>query len=297
MNPFSLTPQQRALLPGPDDIAFYRQHGYWISPSIVPDQVLDAAERGMRRFYAGDYDRDLPGTAGFTPEQAGGLRKHDHVSPRVDELARLVAYPVIGASAAALSGASSVRLWHDQLLYKPADGPGVPGNVGWHTDRQYWLSCSAADMLTAWVGFHAVDETGGSVSFLDASHRWDVGGLDFFSQDLGGLEAELVRQGFPVDVRPTRMGRGQVSFHHCRTVHGSGPNRGTGPRRSLAIHLQPGTNAWRRHPTPDGGPARHGNDLLVRTVDGFPDYADPRICPLLWSSPGDGADRTAQRGR
>ena len=48
-------------------------------------------------------------------------------------------------------------------------------------------------MLTAWVGFHDVDETGGSVSFLAGSHRWDISGLDFFAQDLDALEAEISR--------------------------------------------------------------------------------------------------------
>lgn len=275
------------------DVAFYREHGFWISPVILPGDVLDAAQRGMDRFYAGDYDADLPGVPGFAPEDATGLRKHDYASLRVAELAALVACPAIGAAAAALCGAPGVRLWHDQLLYKPADGPGVPANVGWHTDRQYWQSCSSDDMLTAWVGFHDVDPAGGSVSFMDGSHRWDVTGLDFFSQDLSLLEAELTRQGFPLAVRHTRMRRGQVSFHHCRTVHGSGPNRGAGPRRSLAIHLQPLDNHWRAVPASNGELAWHANDDLTRGADGVPDYADPRICPVLWPAPSAGVDHVA----
>jgi ectoine hydroxylase-related dioxygenase (phytanoyl-CoA dioxygenase family) len=210
------------------------------------------------------------------------MRKNDYASLRVRELADLVAYPLIAATAAALSGAPGIRLWHDQLLYKPADERGTAANVGWHTDRQYWLSCSSDDMLTAWVGFHDVDEAGGSVSFMDGSHRWEVDGLDFFAQDRGRQADELARHGREVVVRATRMRRGQVSFHHCRTVHGSGPNRGAGPRRSLAVHLQPTDNSWRRHLLPDGTVARHANDRLVRQADGVPDYADPRICPSLW---------------
>ena len=70
------------------------------------------------------------------------------------------------------------------------------------------------------------------------------------------------------------MRRGQVSFHHCRTVHGSGPNHATQPRRSLAIHLRPGDDRWREHITGAGVVARHGNDRLVATVDGVPDYTD-----------------------
>ena len=106
-----------------------------------------------------------------------------------------------------LSGADGVRLWHDQLLYKPVDAAGTPAVVGWHTDRQYWMTCDSEEMLTAWVGFHDVDETRGSVSFLAGSHRWDVTGLDFFSSDLAELEARIVRQGYTVDPRPARMRR------------------------------------------------------------------------------------------
>jgi phytanoyl-CoA dioxygenase PhyH len=276
---------QRSLLPGEQDIACYRAHGFWISPVILPDEVVDAAERGMARFYAGDVDHDTAGLPG--PPAKHGLRKDDYASLRVDELAQLVATPLIGRIAALLSGAGTIRLWHDQLLYKPVDSAGTPANVGWHTDRQYWQSCSSDDMLTAWIGFHDVDEDDGAVCFLAGSHRWDVSGLDFFSQDLGSLAARLTAQGHELSIRPARMRRGQVSFHHCRTVHGSGANRGTAPRRSLAVHLQPGDNRWRAWTRPDGRLERHGNDDLVRTTaDGVPDYADPRICPQLWPVPG-----------
>jgi ectoine hydroxylase-related dioxygenase (phytanoyl-CoA dioxygenase family) len=261
------------LLPGADDVAFYCEHGWWISPVILPADVLDAAERGMSRYYAGDLD--TPDEAWSAPP-AEGLRKNDYASLHVRELAQLVAQPLIAATAARLAGTDSIRLWHDQLLCKPVDAAGTPANVGWHTDRQYWQSCTSERMLTAWVGFHDVDEAGGSVSFLDGSHRWDVSGLDFFSQDLAGLGAQITGQGHSLDIRPTRMRRGQVSFHHCRTVHGSGPNHGAAPRRSLAIHLQPGDNRHRP------GTVGHGNDRLVRTRDGAPDYTDPDICPQLW---------------
>jgi hypothetical protein len=271
-----------SLLPGPSDIAAYREHGFWISPVILPDPVLDAAERGMERFYAGERDADLPDVGGWRSTDGLGLRKNDYSSLVMRELADLVGHSMIAASGARLSGSPTIRLWHDQLLYKPVDAAGMSANVGWHTDRQYWLSCGSDEMLTAWVAFHDVDEASGSVSFLDGSHRWNVDGLDFFAQDLGRLADHIPHQGFAAQVRPTTMRRGQVSFHNCRTVHGSGPNRGAVPRRSLAIHLQPGDNRWRRHVGSDGQVTRHGNDRLVRRIDGVPDYTDPRICPRLW---------------
>lgn len=121
-------------------------------------------------------------------------------------------------------------------------------------------------MLTAWVPFHDVDETSGSIAFVPGSHRSDVEGLDFFDQDLDRLEGVA---------QPAILRRGQVSFHHCRTIHGSGPNRSAWPRRSLAIHLQPTDTRHR------GG--RHRNDDLCRQRDdGTPDYTDPALFPVLW---------------
>lgn len=38
-----------------------------------------------------------------------------------------------------------------------------------------------------------------------------------------------------------------MSFHHCKTIHGSGPNTAGEPRRAITIHLQPGDNRYIRH--------------------------------------------------
>src|SRR3712207_6379804 len=111
----------------------------------------------------------------------------------VRELAGLVRWPGIGAFAAALAGAARVRLWHDQLLYKPA---GPAANVGWHANRQYWLTCSSTEMLTCWVPFHDCDERMGGVTFVAGSHRWpEQRGLDFFDADLAAGETAFAADG------------------------------------------------------------------------------------------------------
>jgi hypothetical protein len=50
----SPTATQEHLLPDSQDVQFYRTHGFWISPVIIPEDVLDAAERGMQRYHQGD---------------------------------------------------------------------------------------------------------------------------------------------------------------------------------------------------------------------------------------------------
>jgi ectoine hydroxylase-related dioxygenase (phytanoyl-CoA dioxygenase family) len=284
--------QAQTYLPSDEDIAFYQAHGYWVAPTIVPGSLIATAVRGMERFYAEDVDEHLaldggPPTTralgakpyshwGWKPEDGNIMRKNDYTTLRVRELAALAHYPVIAACAARLSRATGLRLWHDQLLYKPTDTSGEAGNVGWHTDRYYWQTCSSEEMLTAWIPFADVHGSDGAMSMVDGSHLWSDG-LEIawerssFSVIDGVLAARRAR------LVPIELKRGQVSFHHCKTLHGSGPNLGAAPRRSLVVHFQPSNNEYvergRYHPN---------DDLVQKTAAGLPDYSDARICPTLY---------------
>lgn len=156
-----LSPDELTLLASDEDIAFYREHGYYVSGKLFTDEEIDAALAGSERFYAGerDFGTDIEQKTpdAWTPDQGENvLRKNDYVFLRIREIETLVRKPILGAVAARLAG-EPVRLWHDQLLYKPPSNPDAPINVGWHTDRQYWKSCLSDDMLTAWVPFHDAD--------------------------------------------------------------------------------------------------------------------------------------------
>jgi hypothetical protein len=283
----ALTPEQAALLPSDAEVAAYRERGYYLSPVILSDAEIDAAVAGSERFYAGEVvDPGIPALERYRPTGAvkEGLRKNDYSSLFRPELAALARHPLIGATAARLAGTPSIRLWHDQLLYKPTDRPDLPARVGWHTDRQYWLCCSSDAMLTAWIPFHDCDEAQGSIAFVDGSHRWteQSRGLNFFGQDLDAIEEGFAPGDRPVTKSVMTFRKGQVSFHNCRTIHGSGPNRRSEPRRAIAVHLQDDANRYRAFTRENGELARHANNNLCRQIDGAPDYTDPAICPTLY---------------
>jgi ectoine hydroxylase-related dioxygenase (phytanoyl-CoA dioxygenase family) len=282
----------QAYLPSDEDVSFYDRHGYWVAPVILPDAVLTSAERGMTRFYSEDVDEYLaldsaPPTSralgsrpyshwGWRPEAGNVMRKNDYTTLRVRELAELARYPIIAACAARLSGAASLRLWHDQLLYKPTGTARDAGNVAWHTDRYYWQTCSSEDMLTAWIPFADVSGLDGAMSMVDGSHRWtDQLHIKWESAPFSVINTVLTER--EATLVPIELRRGQVSFHHCKTLHGSGPNLGASPRRSLVVHFQPWNNEYveRGHYHPN-------DDLVVKTGSGSPDYGDPRICPTLF---------------
>jgi hypothetical protein len=276
-------------LPTGADVAFYREHGWWVSPLIIPDDVLDTAQLGAERHYAEERDHPLLITGGYLdwrPEHGDVVRLNDYVSLQNDDVRQLLELPVIAETAARLSGSDTIRLFHDQLICKPPGLDRTESTVGWHVDAAYWQTCSSRDMLTAWIPFQDCDEETGALSFIDRSHhRTDTEWMKTFNEhDLRALERSFGADGAPVERVPLRLKRGQVSFHHCRTIHGSEANRSADRvRLALALHFQDASNRYVPHTGASGKRTVHINDLLCRKdQQGNPDYSDPDICPVLW---------------
>ena len=217
----------------------YEAEGQWTSPVLfTPAEItrfLDATERVV----AG---RHRSGRAPMLclPFEPGphDLRKIDNAWWADPDLAALATDARLGEIATALLGASSVRLWQDQLLYKPPGGPSET-TIGWHQDWASWDTvASHAAFVTAWVAFDDVDDDNGAMQIIPASHTWGLvpGASNFFGTD---RDAQLARlgDGRAVESRSIVMRAGQVSFHHPLTFHGSGPNTSDRMRRSLAIHF------------------------------------------------------------
>src|SRR5690349_6592035 len=116
-----LTAEQLDLLPSDEDVAFYQEHGWYISKQIFSDEDIEEAIYGSERHYAGERDSPLPieGYLDWKPEDGDVLRLNDYVSLQNDQLRNLVFNPLLGAIAARLSGSPEIRLFHDQLIYKP----------------------------------------------------------------------------------------------------------------------------------------------------------------------------------
>ena len=284
----SLTAHEESLLPTDEDIRSYHERGYWISPVVLSDEVLDDALHGVERHYAGERDAHLPLSGGYldwSPEQREVLRLNDYVSMQNDELRDVVFQVVISAIAARLAGTTEIRLFHDQLVSKPAGQNVQEANIGWHVDAAYWQTCTSRSMLTAWVPFQDVTEEMGPITFIEGSHKWpDTEWMKTFNdRDLEKLEQSFTATGQTMKKVPVPMKRGQVSFHHCLTIHGGLPNRSATDRIALAIHLQDEANRYCRHVDENGKATLHINDLLCRKdADGSPDYSDPEVCPILW---------------
>ena len=78
-----LSPEQQDLLPTEEDICLYEEHGWYISPVVIPETVIDLAIAGSQAFYRGERDATLPVATGYSnwkPEDGDIIRNNEFVS-------------------------------------------------------------------------------------------------------------------------------------------------------------------------------------------------------------------------
>ncbi|MFJ9370908.1 phytanoyl-CoA dioxygenase family protein [Nocardia sp. NPDC101769] len=292
----AFTEQERTLLPSDEDVRFYADHGWYLSKKLLTDDQVDALVEASERFYDGHRDRRLPARpprlAYWVPGKGTVQRHNDYIHYENDVIGEILRSPLIGAVAARLAQAEEIRVFQSTLIYK-SPVPGETTNlVPWHFDKHYWATSTSERMLTAFIPFHDCGVENGTITMIDGSHRWlETGERDstsrhFAERDHDELEQMLAENaaynGVDVNKIPMEIPKGHMSFHHCRTYHGSGANHSVDPRRAVSLHLQDGANAYRSTALSDGTPVAYNHDVLVRLIDGEPDYGDPEFCPTIW---------------
>ncbi|MGQ0824734.1 MAG: phytanoyl-CoA dioxygenase family protein [Actinomycetota bacterium] len=126
----------------------------------------------------------------------------------------LTFHPRVGQAAAALLGATGVRLWHDQALYKEAHGRETDP----HQDQPYW-PIAETDTVTAWIPFRGSTHANGAMGYLPGSRALGVRKfVNIFGAEGAAALMELpeVKAIEPVYVE---VPRGSVAFHAGLTVH------------------------------------------------------------------------------
>ena len=265
------------------DREIYRDKGYWISPKLIDDEQIERLRQAHERIWSGQRDGDGYGRYGPVngPHDALKLRKLDNGWWINDEIRDLVTNPVIGRLAAGLMETDEVRLWHDQVIYKPGTNgkETTAGNVGWHQDYGYWQASSTTNMVTVWLALQDTVLSNGGMVSIAGSNKWGIipDSDTFFVQNLSGLREKYASNGQEWIEEPCILKAGQASFHHALTLHGSGPNLSSEPRLSVVAHLMPKGTVYR------AGVQYHPNVELLgpRPRDGQP--FEGEYFPLVYS--------------
>jgi hypothetical protein len=163
-----------------------------------------------------------------------------------------------------------VRFWHDQLFCKPAHHGGV---VAWHQDYSYWTRTQPMAHLTCWIALDDSTRDNGCLYYVPGSHKWNLLPVTGLAGDMNEIMTVLnedQKKAFqPV---PIELKRGQCSFHHPLTVHGSYENRSDRPRRATLV------NAFR------DGVRSAADEPLLAGVPGIPrgNKMEGQFFPLLF---------------
>ncbi len=130
----------------------------------------------------------------------------------------------------------NILLWSAEFFIKKAHTDKI---VSWHQDLTYWGLGETDEEMTAWVALSDVTTEAGCMRFVPGSHKQRiVPHRDTFAEDnllsRGQEVAVEVDESEAVDVV---LNPGQVSFHHGRIFHASGPNHSDHDRVGLVFRF------------------------------------------------------------
>jgi ectoine hydroxylase-related dioxygenase (phytanoyl-CoA dioxygenase family) len=218
-----------------EQVEDFRSNGFVNGGKVISEAQADALAQEVLRVLA---DKDKPGTP--QPVSISNLNKAEAPVWQVvniweaSELFRQLVFhpPVVEAVKQVLEG-KQLRLWHDQIQYKPVSTGGV--NM-WHQDSPYWPCLTPKDQqVTAWIALDDADVDNGCMSMIPGSHQW--GNTIEFLHQIKSFEAmPKTFQGHTLEVRLCPVKKGNMHLHHSLTWHGSHANRSGRPRRAIALH-------------------------------------------------------------
>jgi len=223
-------------------VAQFHRDGYLKGGRVLSDEQVEELRAELTRVIAEQGKGGVPQPVALRP--LGGTERPVwqivNIWEASEPFRRLTSHPTITQEMAQLTGADSLRIWHDQIQYKPAETGGV--NM-WHQDAPYWPILQPMTEVSAWVALDDVDESNGCMSMVPGSHLW--GNNIAFLHTLKAFDdmpAEF--DGHPIEVRRCPVAKGEVHYHHALTWHGSHSNTSGRPRRAIALHFMTGETRY-----------------------------------------------------
>ncbi|MEO7922583.1 MAG: phytanoyl-CoA dioxygenase family protein [Chitinophagaceae bacterium] len=174
-------------------------------------------------------------------------------------------------AASQLLGNKPVRFWHDQIFWKPPKQGGV---VAWHQDYSYWTRTKPIAHLTCWCGLDDATKENGCLQYIAGSHEWGLLPKPVIAGELQGINVflnETQKKQFE-NPQYAEVKAGEAIFHHPLTLHGSGANTSSKPRRAFVINVIA------------DGVISDSNELLLEGVPVIPkgEKIEGQFFPLLY---------------
>lgn len=257
-----------------EQVAQYRRSGFVNGGPVLDDTEVEALQDEVLRVIEDRDNPDVPqpvllhNMAGDEDHPIWQIVNIWQSSPAFE---RLIRNRTVGAMAAQLSGADELRIWHDQVQFKPkAQG----GRLHWHQDSPLWRTLQPKmAQISAWIALDDAEADNGCMYMIPGSHKWGDRQEQLASMP-DGTDLPESFEGHALHFVMCPVRKGHVHFHHSLTWHGSGTNHSDRPRRAIAIHFMTEETTF------DAG-GEHPMKRFIEVADGA--RLTGETFPLVWS--------------
>lgn len=219
-----------------EQVRFFRDNGYLSVPRITTDAEVSS----LRTFYDDVFDnpeahglRKVDRSPKGEPESLFQVHSAERKFPTLLETtyfhnARRAAARLLGVPVEQVTG------YNHMLRKPPRHGAVTP----WHQDEEGWSLGTPARLfvhraLNCWMPLDEATVESGCMQFIPGSH---LNEQHYPHVDRGDGTGVRVAQGFDeAEAAACPIPAGGATFHHCRTLHYSGPNTTENPRRAMVF--------------------------------------------------------------
>ncbi len=219
----------------PQQIADFKANGFVNGGQVLSENEVEVLRSEIDRVIENQARADLPQPVllrNLSGNDATPVWQIVNIWEASQPFKKLIAHPQVVKGLAQLTHATALRIWHDQIQYKPAQIGGV--NM-WHQDAPLWPIIAPMTEVTAWVALDNVDVANGCMSMVSGSHLWG-NHIDFLNSFKSYEDMPSEYQGHEIEIVRCPVKKGEVHYHHALTWHGSHANTSGRPRRAIALH-------------------------------------------------------------
>ncbi len=216
-------------------IAQFKRDGFLNGGVVLTEDEVEVLRSETMRVIAERERTDIPQpvlTRNLSRSQDAPVWQIVNIWQASPPFHQLISHPKITAGLAQLTTAQELRIWHDQIQYKP---PQIGGVNMWHQDAPLWPIIAPMTEVTAWIALDDVDVENGCMSMVPGSQLWG-NHIDFLNTLKDYTEMPDHYDGHEVKVIPCPVKKGEVHYHHALTWHGSHANHSVRHRRAIALH-------------------------------------------------------------
>lgn len=223
-----------------DQVAEFNENGLLLIDQFVDNATVEALRKAYDDLFNGIFE------TGVTPDEVNW--QQDTGDPSLSRqicngwkanrtIASVVTRPDFGEAIAKLGGWPGTRVMIDNVIWKPPNTK----SLGHHQDSAYLEWYKPSDLLSLWIALDDTSAECGTMELVRGSHKWQKAvpeGQFHAPEDYRApMMKSARREGIEnPDIVYVEVPKGGGSFHHGWVWHGSGPNVGKNPRRSLVLH-------------------------------------------------------------